>query len=62
LAIIPVNQQVNSSGQAWSVIDGVNSAFQFERVYDGACLALMEFYKGANQATSYTGTIMLASG
>ena len=62
LAIIPINQQVAVTGQAWSVIDGVNSAFQFERVYDGACLALMEFYKGGNTATSYTGTIMLASG
>jgi len=62
LAIIPVNQQAATSGQAWSVIDGVNSAFQFERVYNGACLALMEFYKGGTTATSYTGTIMLASG
>ena len=62
LAIIPVNQQAATTGQAWSVIDGVNSAFQFERVYDGACLAMMEFYKGGTTATSYTGTIMLASG
>jgi hypothetical protein len=62
LAIIPINQQAAVTGQAWSVIDGVNSAFQFERVYNGACLALMEFYKGGTTATSYTGTIMLASG
>ena len=62
LAIIPVNQQAATTGQAWSVIDGVNSAFQFERVYNGACLALMEFHKGGTTATSYTGTIMLASG
>jgi len=62
LAIIPINQGGATTGQAWSVIDGVNSAFQFERVYNGACLALMEFYKGGTGATSYTGTIMLASG
>jgi len=62
LAIIPISQQTSTGGQAWSVIDGVNSAFQFERVYNGACLALMEFYKGNAGNNSYTGTIMLASG
>ena len=64
LAVIPQVLQGSAigTGQAWSVIDGVNSAFQFERVYNGACLALMEFFKAGTGSTTYTGTIMLASG
>ena len=44
------------------VVDGVNSFLSLTRVYDGACLALMEVAKGAVTATTYTGSIMLASG
>jgi len=42
--------------------DGINSAFNFSRVYDNACLALLEPIKPATTATTYTGYFTLCSG
>lgn len=42
--------------------DGINSAFNFQRVYDDACLALVEPIKAATTATSYSGFITACSG
>ncbi len=45
-----------------TIIDGINSAMNLERVVDNACLAFMEINKGATTATSYNGQIVLCSG
>lgn len=42
--------------------DGINSAFNFQRIYDNACLALLEPIKPATTATTYTGFLTLCSG
>ena len=42
--------------------DGINSAFNFQRVYDDACLALIEPLKPATTATTYYGFVTLCSG
>ena len=44
------------------IVDGINSAFNLERIYDGAALALMEMFKSATAATTYTGWITVVSG
>lgn len=44
------------------IIDGINSAFNLVRVYDDACLALLEIAKGATTATNYWGNVGLVSG
>lgn len=44
------------------IIDGINSAFNLSRVYDGACLAFMEIAKSATTATNWWGDIQLVSG
>lgn len=44
------------------LLDGINSAANFERIYDGACLAFMEWFKSATTACSYNGYITLCSG
>jgi len=43
-------------------LDGINSAANFEQIYDDACLSLMEFVKGATALNTYHGYITLASG
>lgn len=43
------------------VMDGINSAFSFERILDGACLALLEL-KGIATATVYNGSVLMVSG
>jgi len=44
------------------ILDGINSAFNLERVYDDACLAFMEIAKSATTATNWWGSIKLVSG
>lgn len=44
------------------IIDGINSAFNLERVYDNACLAFLEIAKSATTATNWWGAIKLVSG
>lgn len=44
------------------IIDGINSAFNLARVFDGACLAIMELPTGTTTATTYWGQIILVSG
>ena len=44
------------------ILDGINSAFNLERVYDDACIALLEIAKGATGATNYWGSLTLVSG
>lgn len=42
--------------------DGVNGAFNLNRVFDGGCIAFMELCKPATGATTYTGMLELCSG
>jgi len=44
------------------IIDGINSAFNMNRIETDACLALLEISKPATTATSYFGQISLCSG
>jgi hypothetical protein len=44
------------------VMDYINTAFNLTRVFDNACLALLEPTKSAATATTYTGQITLVSG
>lgn len=44
------------------VMDGINSAFNLLRIYDDACLSLLEVNKPATTATTYTGALQLVSG
>lgn len=44
------------------VMDGINSAFNFVRVEDGACVAMIEYMKAATTATTYAGQIVMVSG
>jgi len=44
------------------MIDGINSAFNLARIYDGACLALMELPTGVVTATTYWGQVILVAG
>ena len=43
------------------VLDGLNSAFNLARIFDDACLALLEITKSAATATNYTGSILTVS-
>jgi len=43
-------------------LDGINSAFHLQRVYNDACLTFFEIRKAATTATSYQGVIHLVSG
>lgn len=45
-----------------SVIDGINSAFNLVRIFDSACLALLEVVKPTTTATTYTGTFRTVAG
>lgn len=58
LAILP---GVGVANQPF-ILDGINSAFNLERIYDGAALALMEWFKSATPAATYSGQITLVSG
>lgn len=45
-----------------SFLDGVNSSFSLERIYDGACLEIIELLKSTTTATTYNGQITIVSG
>jgi hypothetical protein len=44
------------------VLDGINSAFNLTRIFDDACLAMLEIQKGATTATTYAGTFESCAG
>lgn len=44
------------------VTDGISTAFNLVRIFDDACLALLEVTKPATGATTYTGTITTVRG
>ena len=44
------------------IIDGINSAFNLQRVYDDACLALLEPIRPVTTATTYQGMLTMCSG
>lgn len=39
------------------VVDGINTAFSLTRIYDNACLSMLEISKPATTATNYSGLI-----
>lgn len=43
------------------VMDGINTAFNLQRIYDDACLAFLEMPKPATGATSYSGILQIVS-
>lgn len=43
-------------------VDGINTAFNLTRIFDDACLALLEVIKPATTATTYTGTFTAVAG
>jgi hypothetical protein len=45
-----------------TVLDGINTAFNLERVFDSACLAFLEVNKPATGATNYSGAVRLVAG
>lgn len=45
-----------------SFVDGINTAFNLERIYDGATLVFIEWFKTATTAATYTGSITLCAG
>jgi len=58
IAILP---GLGVANQAF-VLDGINTAFNLERIYDGAALGLLEWFKGATTATTYNGYVTVVSG
>lgn len=44
------------------VLDGINSAFNMIEILEDACLAMLDFQKSANTATTSTGWLTLVSG
>lgn len=44
------------------VLDGINSAFNLERVYDDACITFLETSKGTASAANWWGNARLVSG
>lgn len=44
------------------LFDGLNQAFNLERLYDGCTLALMELYKSATTALTTVGALVVVSG
>lgn len=57
LAILPT-----AVANYWSVLDGINSAFNLVEIESNACLALLELPKTATTATTYNGIIVTVSG
>jgi hypothetical protein len=58
IALLPAAGVANQS----VVLDGINSSFNLERIYDGAALTFIEYFKSATTATTYAGFITLLSG
>lgn len=44
------------------IVDGINSAFNLQRVYDDACLTFLELCKSATTATNWWGSLEMVSG
>lgn len=44
------------------IVDGINSAFNLQRVYDNACLTSLELCKSATTATNWWGGVEMVSG
>ena len=44
------------------VVDGINSAFNLQRIYDDACVAFLEPSRGTTTAATWWGTVILVSG
>lgn len=44
------------------LVDGINTAFNLVRIFDSACLSLLEVTKPATTATNYSGTIDYCAG
>lgn len=44
------------------IIDGINSAFNLQRIYDNACLCFLELCKSATTATNWWGSLHMVSG
>lgn len=44
------------------IVDGINSAFNLQRVYDDACLSFLELCKSATTATNWWGGVEMVSG
>ena len=57
LALIPIG-----AANTPVILDGINSAFNLERVYDNACLTFLELCKSATTATNHWGSIRMVSG
>ena len=57
LAILP-QPQVNVP----YILDGINSAFNLVKIETGACLSLLEYFKSATGAATYSGLIQVVSG
>jgi hypothetical protein len=57
IALIPMP----AANQA-QILDGINSAFNLQRVYDDACLTHLEIAKSATTATSWWGAMQLVAG
>jgi hypothetical protein len=58
IALLPAAGVANQS----VVLDGINSSFNLERIYDDAALTFIEYFKSATTATTYSGFITLLSG
>lgn len=43
------------------VLDGVNTAFNLTKIYDSACLSLLEITKPATTATNYSGQLTIVA-
>ena len=57
LAVLPGN-----AANYWFVLPMINDAFSLERVFDDACLALLELPKPVVGAATYNGTFQTVSG
>ena len=44
------------------IMDGINSAFNLQRIYDDACLSFLEISKSATTATNWWGAVNMVSG
>jgi hypothetical protein len=58
IALLPAAGVANQS----VLLDGINSSFNLERIYDGAALSFIEYFKSATTATTYSGFITFLSG
>jgi peptidoglycan hydrolase-like protein with peptidoglycan-binding domain len=43
-------------------VDGIGTAFNLVRIFDSACLGMLEVCKPATTATTYSGTVSIAQG